>query len=100
MMQEETQEEESVKRFLEIEAKMASLYKAKNADYGDSFHRSVERYGLIAGLVRIDDKVERLRTLVWEPSKVKVRSESIMDTLLDLASYAVMTAMELEGKQR
>ena len=43
------------------------LYEKKNHDYGDSFHQSV------------------------------LKDESIRDTLLDLANYAIMTVMEMDA---
>ena len=70
-------------------------YIRKNADYGDSFGKSVEKYGLIAGLVRISDKFNRAETLILgNPQEVK--DESLRDTLMDMANYCVMLAMELE----
>ena len=36
----------------------------KNADYGNSFESSLEEYGLIAALIRMEDKIGRLRTLI------------------------------------
>lgn len=74
-----------------------AIYKAKNADYGDSFSQSVAKYGLIASMVRIGDKMNRLETLVANGNdKRLVADETIKDTLLDLAGYAIMTIMELE----
>lgn len=72
-------------------------YKAKNADYGDSFSKSYKEFGLTAPIVRMSDKLERLKSL----SKVdaQVKDESIHDTLIDLGTYAFMTALELEEEE-
>lgn len=63
----------------------------KNADYGNSFESSLEEYGLIAALIRMDDKMGRLRTLI--KSEAKVKDESISDTLRDLSNYALMASV-------
>ena len=74
---------------------MTQTYDRKNTDYGDSFSRSVQRYGIIAALTRMSDKWNRLENLILSKD-AKVKDESITDTLIDLASYALMTIMELE----
>lgn len=85
--------------FNEITVKMAETYKAKNHDYGNSFSKSISEFGLVAAVVRLNDKMERLKSLAKIGSdEIKVKDESIKDTLLDLANYAVMTLVELETK--
>ena len=80
-----------------ITNELHATYKAKNADYGDSFTRSMNDYGLVAGTVRIGDKFNRLSTLTKSGMDGEVKDESIRDTLLDLANYAIMTAMWLDN---
>lgn len=72
------------------------LYEKKNHDYGDSFHKSYEEFGLTMAAIRLDDKLNRFKTLIKAESKVK--DESIRDTLIDLANYSIMAVMELERK--
>lgn len=45
--------------------------------------------------IRLGDKFNRFKTLS-KGSEQKVSDESIRDTLLDLANYAIMTVMELD----
>lgn len=71
------------------------LYEAKNADYGDSFHKSYQKYGMIMPLIRLEDKLNRLESIVNSGSE-KVKGESVRDTALDIANYAIMTIMELD----
>lgn len=86
--------------FCQITDQMAQTYAAKNHDYGSSFSHSVEEFGLIAAVVRLNDKMERLKTFAkLSPDQMKVRDESIQDTLLDLANYAVMTLVELKSEK-
>ena len=50
----------------------------------------VAMMGIVASAVRMTDKLNRFKTLMNKPhSEV---DESLCDTLLDLANYAVMTA--------
>lgn len=83
--------------FKEITDSMALLYAQKNTAYGDSFGRSVEKYGMISALTRISDKFNRLENLILHPD-VDQDDERITDTLLDLASYSIMTYIEIITK--
>lgn len=74
------------------------VYVRKNHDYGDSFGKSFKKYGIIAALVRMEDKWNRLENLAGG-TKQKVMDESIRDTCLDLANYCLMTIMELDRKK-
>lgn len=81
-----------VERFRLITDRMAWLYERKNHDYGNSFAELRHKYP-ISICVRLGDKLNRLGTLLGgEPAKVK--EESIEDTLLDIANYAVMELVE------
>jgi len=85
--------------FSQITKKMADTYAAKNHDYGNAFGKSVEEFGLVAAVVRMNDKMERIKSFAkMTPEQMKVKDESIQDTLLDLANYAVMTLVELKTK--
>lgn len=78
-----------------IIAEIQLLHENKNADYGDSFAKSVEKYGLISALTRISDKFNRAEQLILG-NEAKVKDEKLRDTLIDLASYAIMTIVELD----
>lgn len=73
---------------------MHDLYEKKNHDYGDSVHDTYMKYGLTSFLVRIEDKLNRIRTLDKNRNDIKVTDEKIEDTLLDLANYAVIALVE------
>ena len=72
-------------------------YKKKNADYGNSFENSLDKHGLIAGIIRMDDKMSRLISLNSKKEQ-QVLDESLRDTLMDLANYAIMSVMWLDNK--
>lgn len=77
---------------------LTDLYERKNKDYGNSFSKSFCEYGLTMACIRIDDKLNRLKSLN-KNGVAAVKDESIVDTLLDLANYSIMTVMELENPQ-
>lgn len=87
---------ESVEKFTEITNNMAKTYAAKNHDYGNSFEQSLDKFGLVASVVRLGDKMNRIESLTNK--EAKVNDESIKDTLLDMANYAIMTVMWMDKK--
>lgn len=87
---------DSVEKFMDITTNMAKTYAAKNHDYGNSFEQSLDKFGLLAAVVRMGDKMNRIESLSKKEAEVK--DESIKDTLLDLANYAIMTVMWLNRK--
>lgn len=86
--------EKKVKEFVSICKETADLYAAKNWDYGDSFGKSFEEWGMPMPCIRLTDKLNRLCSLTKNSSQ-RVQDESIEDTLKDLATYSVMTLIEL-----
>lgn len=87
----------NVQQFMDITTDMTKTYEAKNHDYGNSFDQSLYKFGLIASIVRMNDKMNRLETLASK--KAEVKDESIEDTLLDLANYSIMTVMWLRNSR-
>lgn len=88
---------EKVKRFSEITKEMSQTYERKNNDYSDSFGQSIKEFGPVAGVVRISDKFNRLKSLLSGKEQL-VNDESILDTLTDMACYCIMLRMELENE--
>lgn len=81
--------------------KLNQIYEKKNHDYGDSFHKTFEDEGYAMARIRLSDKLERFKTLTkldWEDQKVQ--DESIEDTLMDLANYALMTVLEIQDAKK
>lgn len=83
--------------FKQIANGLTELYERKNADYGNSFSKTFEEFGMTSTLVRLSDKLERLKTLSKKEAQVK--DESIQDTVMDIAVYAMLTLMELMNKE-
>lgn len=80
--------------FKSITSQILNTYIKKNHDYGNSFDKSMDEFGMTSAVIRMNDKLERLKTLSKKESMVK--DESVQDTLLDLANYAIMTVMYLK----
>lgn len=88
---------DNVEQFMSITNNMAKTYAAKNHDYGNSFEQSLDKFGLVASVVRLGDKMNRIESLTKKEAQVK--DESIKDTLLDMANYAIMTVMWMDKNQ-
>lgn len=89
-----------LKRFNELCDKMKVTHAVKDADYGSSFHFSFIEEGMAMPRIRIGDKFNRFKTLTKNPDTQKVKEESIVDTLLDMACYCIMTIVEIEDYVR
>lgn len=76
-----------------------NVFCKKNHDYGNSFEKSLDTFGLVAGIVRMSDKFERLVSLNDPSKRAQIASESLVDTLEDLSNYAAMAACWLKGKK-
>lgn len=75
-----------------------NLYIEKNKKYGDSVEKTYKEYGNTALLLRLDDKLNRLKQILLN-GESDTSDERIADTLLDLANYAIIacTILEKEG---
>ena len=91
------EEQTNAQKHMKIVTEMNELYKRKNKDYGDSFHISFVEEGMAMARIRLSDKLNRFKTLT-KNNQQEVKDESIRDTLIDLANYAIMTIMELDRK--
>lgn len=74
------------------------IFVNKSNDYGDSFGRTYNELGIISAITRISDKYNRIVSLSKKTKEeIKVKDESIKDTLLDMANYCIMTVIEMES---
>lgn len=88
-------------------ARLVEITKAKNTDYGgggsDPFYNftNVEKLGIASTeqgfLTRMTDKLARITSFV-QKGDLQVKSESVEDTLLDLANYSILLAGYLRHK--
>ena len=88
-----------VNAFEDVTIALRNLYDAKNRDYGDSFGKSFQEWGMPMACIRLTDKLNRLCALT-KSGEQRVQDESIEDTLRDLANYSIMTLIEIERRKR
>ena len=89
-----------VQRHRQLCETLNSIYEKKNHDYGDSFHETFMEEGMAMARIRLSDKLNRFKKLSKNPSNQQVKDESMRDTLLDLANYAIMTVLEMEEAEK
>ena len=94
-----------IARVEQLHAKSLDIMRAKNADYANtddpfSNFEAVEAFGISTAegfITRMVDKLRRISNLISREAAVK--DESIEDTLLDLANYALLFRVYLEQKK-
>lgn len=69
--------------------KLADTLLSKNKAYGDSFAKSVDKYGLSVIGICLSGKYNRLEHLITN-DELKENDESLEDTLLDMAGYSIL----------
>ena len=76
-------------KFLEYTNHLADVLNQKNLAYGDSFSKSLDEDGLLVLKIRLGDKFNRISSLI-KRDELKENDESLEDTLLDMAGYAIL----------
>ena len=72
---------------------LSQLLTKKHSDYGED---NLKKFGEVGIVIRVNDKIERLKQLT-KSKEAKVTDESISDTWLDIAGYAVQAIIMLEN---
>lgn len=100
--------EDLLKDFEDTTKKMVEICKAKNADYSgaveDAFANfaRVETLGICKTeqgfLTRMTDKLCRIASFTAK-GELQVKDESVEDTLLDLANYAILMRLYIKSKE-
>lgn len=73
---------------------LVETFARKRADYGPTTTETFEKFGPVSMLVRMHDKLGRLDNLLGT-GRIPSVSESIEDTLIDLANYCLIAMLEL-----
>lgn len=76
--------------YLGIINEMVGIHERKNSDYGGAAHEGYKRYGDYYYLAILFNKLKRLESLTIGNTEQKVLDESIDDSLMDMANYAIM----------
>ena len=85
-------------KFEDVLSEMFNTYKKKNADYGNSFSETIQEFGYIPAVARINDKLKRVKNMV-KGNEMNITDESMRDNLLDIANYCVLTIVELDNQK-
>lgn len=81
------------KRFKEITAKMVDLFERKNADYDDTTSQLHKEYGMTYYAIMLQQKINRIKSAGANPN-----FESVQDSLLDIANYAILAILDEQDK--
>jgi len=92
-------------RFFKIIDEIKETHIRKSADYGTDEDflanvRASEDWGIpawVGTMIRANDKIIRLQSLLV---KGKLENESARDSLIDLASYAIIALILMEEEER
>jgi hypothetical protein len=76
---------------------MKELHVKKNACYGDAAHVNFHKYGPVASLSRLSEKMQRAEHILLS-GKCEVKDEPLTETLIDIAITSAMLYMELKNK--
>lgn len=79
-------------KIYDIFMRCLQLFIDKNIDYGSSWRTC----GLPGVIVRLLDKLQRAANLSKDGTSLRVRTESLGDTLIDIINYAAMSILLLE----
>lgn len=77
---------------------MKELHAKKNACYGDAAHVNFLKYGPVASLSRLSEKMQRAEHILLS-GKCEVKDEPLTETLIDIAITSAMLYMELKNKE-
>jgi len=89
-------------KFSQILKELEAISNVKNNDYAGANNdplANLREFGWKGGVVRISDKYFRLKNFA-KSEKLSVKDETIIDTLNDLANYAILTRILYEEENR
>lgn len=87
----------NVQSFDDICSELSLLHLRKNKDYGNVFSDMYKKFGITYPIIHLEEKLKRIESL--QSASNEVKGETYVDSLKDLASYAIMTLIEIESKK-
>lgn len=90
--------ENEINEYQQVINKLYKIYVDKNHDYGNSFDDTCDEFGLVAPVIRMNDKLKRCKS-VLKNNDFKV-NESLEDNISDLANYCIMTLMWMKKNSK
>ena len=85
--------EVSESEIVTIAKEIAELVEKKDKDYNSAFSKTLKEYGDVAYFLRIDDKLNRLKSLLLCSKDAEI-NESVEDTLKDIVGYTLLMLKE------
>ena len=76
-----------------IALEIGELVEKKDKDYNSAFSKTLKEYGDVAYFLRIDDKLNRLKSLLLCSKDAEI-NESVEDTLKDIVGYTLLMLKE------
>ena len=76
-----------------IALEIGELVEKKDKDYNSAFSKTLKEYGDVAYFLRIDDKLNRLKSLLLRSKDAEI-NESAEDTLKDIVGYTLLMLKE------
>jgi hypothetical protein len=86
--------QEITKEYLCLALECAKLFDKKQHDYGSE---NIAQFGDLGVLIRLNDKIQRLRTLMLSGEKPEFSEEGLEDTWIDIHVYSVIGLMCMKG---
>lgn len=83
--------------FRDICNQMIELNIRKDSDYGASYWNLLREFGDVAAVIPLQNKLDRIKNIIRKGGEV--HNESLSDSVLDLACYAVMYLVGLENRE-
>jgi len=84
--------EQIILDFFRVQIKALKLFRDRQYDYGPE---NISNFGDIGVLIRLNDKIERLKNLMF--NNIEAHSESILDTWIDIGNYGLIGLMCANG---
>ena len=91
--------QEYLENFAGITKEMLELTTKKSNDYASDLDpfANFRTFGELGILVRMSDKFARLKTALYDRRDMAVTTESVEDTIIDLATYAILLLAYRKG---
>lgn len=93
------EEDADITTFDSVLDEMKELHAKKNKDYKGSFHGLFKEYGMPYALGHLEEKLNRVKAITANGGNA-VKNDHIEDSVIDLASYAVMLYVELKNQKK
>jgi len=82
--------------FLKQHTELYKIFLQKNSAYGDAYRQ----FGAVGVIMRMGDKLMRLKTITQSSVSIDCGDETLRDTLKDLANYCVLALLELDRLEK